>query len=135
MFKVYLVLALPTVGLCLVATWLIVARAAFRRFDPVPLLLGCGVTVVFACWVHDMLTVLDFTADRIFVSRLSYSALLIAIGVGLTWRFAKALNEVDGFAQRTVTLLREAEARLRVDLRQRREDWPAPRRWRPSAPG
>jgi signal transduction histidine kinase len=113
-YKAFLVLALPTVGLCLVATWLTIARAAFRRFDLVPLLLGCGVTVVFTCWVHDMLTVLDFTADRIFVSRLSYSALLIAIGVGLTWRFAKALNEVDGFANRTVTLLREAEARLRT---------------------
>jgi signal transduction histidine kinase len=113
-YRAYLVLALPTVGLCLVATWLTIARSAFRRFDLVPLLLGCGVTVVFTCWVHDMLTVLDFTSGRIFVSRLSYSALLIAIGVGLTWRLAKALNEVDGFAHRTVTLLREAEARLRA---------------------
>jgi signal transduction histidine kinase len=113
-YRVYLALALPTVGLCLVITWLTVARAAFRRFDLVPLLLGCGVTVVFTCWVHDMLTVLEFTNDRVFVSRLSYSALLIAIGVGLTWRFAKALNEVDGFANRTVMLLREAEARLRA---------------------
>jgi signal transduction histidine kinase len=113
-YKAFLVLALPTVGLCLVASWLTIARAALRRFDLVPLLLACGVTVVFTCWVHDMLTVLDLTADRIFVSRLSYSALLIAIGIGLTWRFANALNEVDGFARRTVTLLREAEARLRV---------------------
>ena len=114
-YKLYLVLALPTVGLCLVATWLTVARAAFRRFELVSLLLGCGVTVVFVCWLHDMLSVLDLVDDRrIFVSRLSYSALLIAIGVGLTWRFAKALNEVDGFANRTVALLREAEARLRT---------------------
>ena len=113
-YKVFLVLALPTVGLCLIASWLTIARAAFRRFDLVALLLGCGVTVVFTCWVHDMLTVLGFTTDRIFVSRLSYSALLIAIGIGLTWRFANALNEVDSFARRTVTLLREAEARLRI---------------------
>jgi len=114
LFRVYLALALPTVGLCLVATWLIVARAAYRRAELVSLLLGCGVTVVFACWIRDMLTVLDFTTDRIFLSRLSYSAMLIAIGIGVTWRFAKALNEVDGFAQRTMTLLRAAEARLRV---------------------
>jgi signal transduction histidine kinase len=112
--KVFLVLTLPTVGLCLVTTWLIVARAALRRFDPIPLLLGCGVTVVFVCWLHDVLTVAGFTSDQIFVSRLSYSALLIAIGVGLTWRLARALNEVDGFAHRTVKLLREAEARLRA---------------------
>jgi signal transduction histidine kinase len=112
--RVYVAVALPTVGLCLIAIWLIIARAAFRRFDLVPLLLGCGVTTVFVCWVHDLLTVLGFTSDRIFVSRLSYSALVIAIGAGLTWRFVKALNEVDGFAHRTVTLLREAEARLRA---------------------
>jgi signal transduction histidine kinase len=116
MYKAFAVLALPTVGLCLIVSWLIVARAVFRRFDVVSLLLGCGITVVFTCWARDILTVFDLTADRIFLSRLSYSALLIAIGVGLTWRFAKALNEVDGFAHRTVTLLREAEARLRTNF-------------------
>jgi signal transduction histidine kinase len=116
MYRAFLVLTLPTVGLCLIVAWLTVARAAVRRFDFVTLLLGCGITVVFTCWVRDILTVLDFTADRIFWSRLSYSALLISIGVGLTWRFAKALNEVDGFAHRTVILLREAEARLRTNF-------------------
>jgi signal transduction histidine kinase len=114
LYRIFLALAVPTVGLCLVITWVTAARAAYRRFDLVTVLLGCGVTVVFICWLHDVLTLLGFTADRIFVSRLSYSALLIAIGVGLTWRFAKALNEVDSFAHRTVTLLREAEARLRL---------------------
>jgi signal transduction histidine kinase len=114
-FSVFLFLALPTVGVCLVATWLVAARAAIDRFDPVPLLFGCGITAVFICWLHDLLSVLGVTTDgRIFVSRLSYSALLIAIGLGLSWRFVRALNEVDGFASRTVTLLKETEERLRA---------------------
>ncbi len=44
-----------------------------------------------------MLSAFEFVPnDRTFVTRLSYSAMLVAIGAGLTWRFARALNEVDG---------------------------------------
>jgi len=51
--------------------------------------------------------VLQIAPDRrIFVTRLSYSAMLVAIGAGLTWRFARALNQVDGFAGRMVILVR-----------------------------
>ena len=54
--------------------------------------------------------------NRIFASRLSYSAMLVAIGAGLTWRFARALNQVDGFAGRLVTQVREAEEKLKASF-------------------
>ena len=72
---------------------MIVAWSAIRRPDVPSLLFGCGLTVVLTCCCMTCWTVLDFIPDdRIFFSRLSYSALLVAIGAGLTWRFARALN-------------------------------------------
>ena len=60
---------------------------------------------------------MDILVDSpILVSRLSYSALQVAIGIGLTWRFAKALNEVDSFAGRMVVTVQEAEDKLRASL-------------------
>ena len=58
---------------------------------------------------------------RILGSRLSYSAMLVAIGAGLTWRFARALNQVDGFAARMVTLVREAEDKLKASFAREEE--------------
>ena len=70
-----------------------------RRSDVPSLLLGCGVTIVFTSLTHDVMEVAGFIPDyRIFFTRPSYSAMLVAIGAGLTWRFAHALNRVDGFA-------------------------------------
>ena len=51
---------------------------------------------------------------RIFYTRISYSAMLVAIGVGLTWRFAQALNRVDGFAAHLAIQLRDAEEKLKA---------------------
>ena len=113
----FLLLGTPTVVFSLLAICLILGRVAVVRGDGVAALLGCAVTIVIAFAIRDVLSALDLIEDRrIHVSRMSYSVLLVAIGVGLTWRFAKALNEVDSFAGRMVTLVREAEDRLRASM-------------------
>jgi hypothetical protein len=89
---------------------------------------------MLTCWIADLLSVFQLTPNRIFVSRLSYSVMLVAIGAGLTWRFARALNQVDGFAGRLVTQVREAEEKLKASF-VREEERAAPRRWRASARG
>jgi hypothetical protein len=81
----YLIVGTPTVGLCLVLLAPIAAKAVLRRQDVPHLLLACAITMVLTCWVHDMLSVLQLAPDRrIFFSRLSYSAMLVAIGAALT---------------------------------------------------
>lgn len=120
--RVYLLFGPPTVGLCLAIIAVVIARAAVQRRDVVSLFLGCAITIVMVCWIHDMLSVLNITSDRrIFLARLSYSALLVAIGAGLTWRFARALNEIDSFAGRMVGLVREAEDKLRASFAREEE--------------
>ena len=71
---------------------------------------------MLTCWVVDLLSVFQMMPNRIFTARLSYSAMLVAIGAGLTWRFARALNQVDGFAGRLVTQVREAEEKLKASF-------------------
>ncbi|MCK1619346.1 histidine kinase [Bradyrhizobium sp. 159] len=111
----FLVLGIPTVGLCLFLMACVAAAAVVRRQDAASFTIGCAVTIVLVCWVQDMLTVLEIVSnDRIFVSRLSYSAMLVAIGAGLTWRFARALNQVDSFAGQLVARVGEAEERLKA---------------------
>lgn len=118
----FLVLGIPTVGLCLVLMACVTAAAVVRRQDAASFMIGCAVTIVLVCWIQDMLTVLEIeTNDRIFVSRLSYSAMLVAIGAGLTWRFARALNQVDSFAGQLVTRVREAEERLKASFAREEE--------------
>src|SRR5882757_8647505 len=64
-----------------------------------------------------MLSLLQVISDhRLFFTRLSYSAMLAAIGAGLTWRFARALNQVDSFAAHLVIQLREAEEKLKASF-------------------
>ena len=100
----------------------ITATQVVRRQDAASFTLGCAVTIVLTCWVHDMLSVFEImTNERIFVSRLSYSAMLVAIGAGLTWRFARALNQVDSFASQLVTRVREAEERLKASFAREEE--------------
>ncbi|WP_454651991.1 sensor histidine kinase [Bradyrhizobium liaoningense] len=118
----FLVLGIPTVGLCLLLMACVTAAAVVRRQDAASFTIGCAVTIVLVCWIQDMLTVLEIeTNDRIFVSRLSYSAMLVAIGAGLTWRFARALNQVDSFAGQLVTRVREAEERLKASFAREEE--------------
>lgn len=120
--RAYLVLGPPTVGFCLAAIAVVLAVTAVRRRDTTSLILGCAITIVLSCWIHDLLSVTNVIADRrIFMSRLSYSALVITIGAGLTWRFAKALNEVDSFAGRMVALVRETEDKLRASFAREEE--------------
>ena len=113
----FLVLGIPMVGICLLLMASITATEVMRRQDAASFTIGCAVTIVLTCWVHDMLSVFEIvTNERIFVSRLSYSAMLVAIGAGLTWRFARALNQVDSFAGQLVTRVREAEERLKASF-------------------
>jgi signal transduction histidine kinase len=113
----FLMLGIPTVGLCLVLMAGVTAAAVLRRQDAASFTIGCAVTIVLTCWAHDMLSVFDIVPnERIFLSRLSYSAMLVAIGAGLTWRFARALNQVDSFAGQLVARVREAEERLKASF-------------------
>jgi signal transduction histidine kinase len=115
--QAFVVLGIPGLGLNLVLLALVVAWSELRRQDVPSLLLGCAVTIVLTCWVHDILSVLQIIPDhRIFFTGLSYSAMLVAIGAGLTWRFARALNRVDGFAAHLVIQLREAEEKLKASF-------------------
>lgn len=114
--QMFLFAGTPTVILSVVLICLVLAHAAIMRGDGVAMLLGSAVTVILTFVVHDLLSALNLIADPIRVARLSFSVLLVALGIGLTWRFAKALNEVDSFAGRMVTLVREAEDRLRASM-------------------
>lgn len=112
----FLVLGVPMVGLSLLVLGYAAARAALQRQNVAGLLLGCAVTAMLTGWIFDLLSVFQLMPNRIFVARLSYSAILVAIGAGLTWRFASALNQVDGFAGRLVTRVREAEDKLKASF-------------------
>ncbi|SEM91716.1 ATP-binding protein [Bradyrhizobium sp. OK095] len=118
----FLVLGIPMVGICLLLMASITATQVVRRQDAASFTLGCAVTIVLTCWVHDMLSAFEIvTNERTFVSRLSYSAMLVAIGPGLTWRFARALNQVDSFAGQLVARVREAEERLKASFAREEE--------------
>jgi len=113
----FLFLGTPVIGFYLLLLGLIAAWSAVKRRDVPSLLLGCGTTIVLTSLVHDMLQLAQIIPDRrLFFTRLSYSVVLIAIGAGLTWRFSRALNRVDGFAARLAIQLREAEEKLRLSF-------------------
>jgi len=117
----FLFLGTPVIGFYLLLLGLIAAWSAVKRRDVPSLLLGCGTTIVLTSLVHDMLQLAQIIPDRrLFFTRLSYSVVLIAIGAGLTWRFSRALNRVDGFAARLAIQLREAEEKLRLRLARER---------------
>ncbi len=118
----FLLLGIPAIAINLALLALVVAWSELRRQDVPSLLLGCAVTIVMTCLAHDVLSVAQILPDhRLFFSRLSYSVMLIAIGAGLTWRFARALNRVDGFAAHLVIRLREAEEKLRAAFAREQE--------------
>lgn len=117
----FLVVAVPMVGVSLVLMAVVTARSALKRRNVASFLLGCAVTIMLTCWITDMLAVFQAVPNRIFVSRLSYSAMLVAIGAGLTWRFARALNEVDNFAGRLVAQVRVAEEKLKASFAREEE--------------
>jgi signal transduction histidine kinase len=117
----FVFIGVPTVGLYLALLALIVARSVSKRQNVANFMLGCAVSVVLTCWMYDQLSVLQLIPGRIFVARLSYSAMLVAIGAGLTWRFARALNQVDSFAGRMVTQVRQAEDKLKASFAREEE--------------
>jgi signal transduction histidine kinase len=118
----YLFVGIPAASLNLLLLALVAGWSEFRRQDVPSLLLGCALTIVLTCLVHDLLEVLQILPDRrVFFTRLSYSAMLVAIGAGLTWRFARALNRVDGFAAHLVIQLREAEDKLKASFAREQE--------------
>ncbi len=118
----FLLVGAPTVGLYLIALALVVGHSVWRRQDAVSFMLGCALTIVLTCWALDLISVLQLVPSRrIMLARLSYSAMLVAIGAGLTWRFARALNQVDGFAASMVTLVREAEDKLKASFAREEE--------------
>jgi signal transduction histidine kinase len=120
--KFFLLLGMPVLALHLLILGLIVAWSEMRRPDVPSLLLGCAVTIVLTSLLHDILEVADVIPDdRVFFTRLSYSAMVVAIGAGLTWRFARALNRVDGFAAHLVIQLREAEEKLKASFAREKE--------------
>jgi signal transduction histidine kinase len=118
----FLVLGIPTLFVHLAILGIIVAWAEMRKQDVPSLLLGCAVTIVLTTLTHDMAQVAGLIPDhRIFYTRISYSAMLVAIGVGLTWRFAQALNRVDGFAAHLAIQLHEAEEKLKASFAREQE--------------
>ena len=118
----FLLFGIPSIAINLALLALVVGWSELRRQDVPSLLLGCAVTIVMTCLAHDVLSVAQILPDRrLFFSRLSYSVMLIAIGAGLTWRFARALNRVDGFAARLAIQLREAEEKLRASFAREQE--------------
>lgn len=114
-------LAVPMVGLSLVVMAVVSAQSALRQRNVASFLLGCAVTIMLTCWIVDLLSVFQVVPNRIFTARLSYSAMLVAIGAGLTWRFARALNQVDGFAGRLVARVAEAEEKLKASFAREEE--------------
>jgi signal transduction histidine kinase len=120
--EIFLFVGTPTVGLYVLLLALAVMQVAIRRQNFATVIFGCAVTIVLTCWIHDLLSVLEIVPDRrLFFSRLSYSSMLIAIGGALTWRFARALNQVDGFAGRLVVRVREAEEKLKESFAREQE--------------
>jgi signal transduction histidine kinase len=118
----FLVIGLPTLFVHLILLALIVAWSEIRRPDVPSLLLGCGITIVLTSLTHDVIEVAGFIPDdRVFFTRLSESAMLVAIGAGLTFRFARALNRVDGFAAHLAIQLREAEDKLKASFAREQE--------------
>jgi signal transduction histidine kinase len=118
----FLVLGIPALAAHLLIMGIIVAWSEMRKQDVPSLLLGCAVTIVLTTLTHDMLQVARLIPDhRIFYTRISYSAMLVAIGVSLTWRFAQALNRVDGFAAHLAIRLREAEEKLKASFAREQE--------------
>jgi signal transduction histidine kinase len=110
----WLVLGPPTVGIAVAVALVLLARSALGDNRGTSFYLGPPVAAVLTCWVHDFMTLTGYIdGSRIFVGRFSYSAVLIAIGMGMAWRFVQALNEIDSFAERLVVRVREAEERLR----------------------
>ena len=119
--EAFLSVGAPTVGVCVIMA-LVVGHAVWRRQDAASFMLGCALTIVLTCWALDLLSVFQLMPNRrILLARLSYSAMLVAIGAGLTWRFARALNQVDGFAASLVTLVREAEDKLKASFAREEE--------------
>jgi signal transduction histidine kinase len=118
----FVILGIPAVAVHLVLMALIAAWSAVKRQEVPSWLVGCAMTIVLISFTHDLLEIARIIPDRrLFFTGLSYSAMLVAIGAGLTWRFARALNRVDGFAAHLAIKLREAEEKLKASFAREQE--------------
>ncbi len=118
----YMLLGPASIGVFVVLTAVILGWSALFRSERSSFFLGSTLTAVLVFWVHDALTVLDaLPGERIFLGRLSYSVVLIAIGIGLTLRVVQALNQADDFAGRLFRQVRDAEEKLRASFAREEE--------------
>lgn len=119
---VYGLVGLPSIGLFVFMVAAILGRAAIREQDWSFAYLGSTMSIVAVFWVHDALTAVDaLPGERILLGRISYSTVLIAIGLGLTWRFVQALNQADNFTAQLVHRVRESEEKLRASFAREEE--------------
>jgi len=120
--RTYLTLGPASVAICILLISLILGWSAVIRKEVSSICLGTAFTAVLVCTAHDMLMLANvLTGERIFIARLSYSVVLVTIGIGLTWRFVQALNETDNFANRLVKQVAEAEEKLRASFAREEE--------------
>ena len=118
----YMVSGPTSIGLCVLLVAAILGDAAVRTGDRSFVYLGSTLTIVVVFWIHDMLVLADrLGGERVLLGRLSYSTVLIAIGLGLTWRFVQALNEADTFTARLVEKVRETQEKLRASFAREEE--------------
>lgn len=122
LWAAYIAVGPVSIGFLIIAGALILGWSAVRRHDRNSFFLGSTLTVLIVYWLHDMMIVLNLLdGERIFLGRLSYSTVLITIGIGVTGRFIQALNEADSFADKLVKRVREAEEKLRASFAREEE--------------
>ncbi|MDH4414912.1 MAG: ATP-binding protein [Rhizobium sp.] len=118
---VYLFLGPPSMGILIAAVWIVLLAAVWqaRRHS---VYLATIFTAVLCCWALDVLTLNNMIGgERVFIGRPSYSLVLIALGIWLSWRFVQALKKADGFAAMLVQKVAEAEDKLRANFAQEEE--------------
>lgn len=118
---IYLVVGPPSIGIQLAIVWCVLAKAAWDG-RPYAAHLATIFTVVMTGWCLDVLTIANlFPGERIFLGRLSYSMVLVALGLWLIWRFVQALAEADAFANVLVEKVAQAEEKLKVSFTREQE--------------
>lgn len=113
---IYFIIGPPSIGIQLALVWSILGKAAWDG-RPYAAHLATVFTVVLTGWCLDVLTIANlFPGERIFLGRLSYSVVLVALGLWLIWRFVQALSEADAFAKVLVERVAQAEEKLKASF-------------------
>jgi signal transduction histidine kinase len=115
---IYLVLGPTSVGILIATVWLLLLTGVWHSGQHT-IYLATAFTAALVCWTLDVLTINQMLpGERLFIGRLSYSLVLIALGIWLIWRFVQALKEADGFAAVLVDKIAHAEEKLRAHFAQ-----------------